>query len=92
MEALSKILEFIGKFAWAVFFTTCFVLFIPDDAARQIGLLELRISFKGILWILLVLTFVVSLGAAFRYLDRRIFDGWLKNRQDSRKSEEQERK
>ena len=92
MDALAKVLEFVGKYAWAVFVTACFVLFIPDDAAKQIGLLELRQSFKGILWILMVLTVVVSLGAAFQYLDKRVFDGWLKNRQNKKESEAQEKK
>lgn len=92
MDAISKILDFIGKYAWAVFVTACFVLFIPEDAAKQIGLLELRTSFKGIIWIVLVLTFMVALGAAFQYLDRRVFDGWLKNRQEARKREDQEAK
>ena len=92
MDALAKVLEFVGKYAWAVFITTCFVLIIPDDAAKQIGLLELRQSFKGILWILMVLTVVVSLGAAFQYLDKRVFDGWLKNRQNKKESEAQGKK
>lgn len=90
MEALSKILDFIGKYAWAVFVTTCFVLFVPDDAARQIGLSELREQFKGALWILLVLTAVVSLGALLQYIDRRVLDGWLDSRRKEKARQKQQ--
>lgn len=92
MEALSKILDFIGKYAWAVCVTTCFVLFVPDDVARQIGLGDFRDQFKGALWILLVLTIVVSIGAAFQYIDRRILDGWLEARRKERQRQTQQRK
>ena len=90
MEALSKILDFIGKYAWAVFVTTCFVLFVPDDAARQIGFSELREQFKGALWILLVLTAVVSLGALLQYIDRRVLDGWLDSRRKEKARQKQQ--
>ena len=89
MEEFSKILEFIGKYAWAVFFTTCFLLFVPDDAATQIGLLELRKSFRGILWIVLVFTFVLSLGTAFQYLHKEIIEGYLKQHHNRKKQKEQ---
>lgn len=85
MDALAKILDFIGKYAWAVFVTTSFVLFVPEDAARQIGLFELRSQSKGALWVLLVLTLVVSLGSAFQYIDRRVLDGWLEGRRREKK-------
>lgn len=90
MEALSKILDFVGKYAWAVFVTTCFVLFVPDDAAKQIGLSELREQFKGALWILLVLTSVVSLGALLQYIDRRLLDGWLESRRKEKHRQKQQ--
>ncbi|MGC1174090.1 super-infection exclusion protein B [Polaromonas sp.] len=92
MESLAKILEFVGKYAWAVCVTAAFLLFIPDDAARQIGVAELRTTFKGALWIVLVLTLVVAIGAILQYIDHRLFDGWLKNRREARaKAEERQR-
>lgn len=90
MEAFSKVLEFVGKYAWAVCVTILFVLFIPDDAAKQIGISELRSVYKGPLWIVLVLTFVLALGSAFQYIDRRLIEGWLKERREARKRAEKE--
>ena len=89
MEALSKVLDFVGKYAWAVCVTAAFVLLIPEDAAKQIGLSELRSVYKGPLWIVLVLTLVVALGAAFQYIDHRVIDGWLKGRRDARVRQEE---
>ncbi len=92
MEALSKILDFVGKYAWVGFFTAGFVLFTPDNAARQIGILDLRNTYKGICWIVLVLTFALWMVAAFRYISRRIFDEWLTRRRQARELEEARRK
>ncbi len=92
MEAISKIVEFIGKYAWAVFVTTCFVLFIPEEAAKQLGLRLFREHFKGGLWILLVLTWVVSIGVVFQYIDRRILDRWLESRRRDRDRQKKDQK
>ena len=89
MESFAKVLEFVGKYAWAVCITTAFLLFIPDDAARQIGVEELRSAFRGPLWIAFVLTFVLAIGAALQYIDRRVIDGWLKDRREVRAKAEQ---
>jgi hypothetical protein len=92
MESLAKILDFIGKYAWAVCLTVAFVLFVPTDAARDIGILDLRIAFRGPLWIALVLTAVIAIGSAFQYFDRRIVEDWLKHKKEIRaKSIETER-
>jgi hypothetical protein len=92
MESLAKVLEFVGKYAWAVCVTAAFLLFIPDDAAQQIGVKELRTAFKGPLWIALVLTLVVAIGSALQYFDSRVVDGWLKSRREARaKAEERQR-
>ena len=88
MEALAKILEFTGKYAWAVCVTVAFVLFVPADAARDIEILDLRNTFKGPLWISLVLTAVLAIGASFQYFDRRIVEDWLKQKRDARLREE----
>lgn len=81
MESFAKVLEFIGKFAWALFVTVAFVLFVPGDVAKDIGIYELRTTFKGILWISLVLTVILTIGSAFQYIDKRLIDPWLKRRQ-----------
>lgn len=91
MESLAKILEFLGKYAWAVCVTIAFVIFVPEDAARQLGIAELRAGFRGPLWILLVLTAVLSLGALFQYVDRRLIDGWLKHKRELQVKQEERR-
>jgi Super-infection exclusion protein B len=88
MRALSKLLDLSGKYAWVVFFTTGFVLFLPDDSARHFGILDLRNTHKGIWWIVLVLNAALWMVAAFRYLDGRIFDEWLKGRREARELDE----
>ena len=40
MESLGKILEFVGKYSWAVFVMVAFVLLVPDDGAKQLGLYD----------------------------------------------------
>jgi hypothetical protein len=80
MEPFTKILEFAAKYAWAVFVLAAFVLFMPDDAATQLGIEPIKTSYKGYFWLTLVFTGTLSLGAAFSYLDRKVFDGWLQDR------------
>ena len=86
MESLAKILEFIGKYAWAVFLTVAFVLFTPADWAKEIGIMELRTTAKISLWITLVFTAVLVLSAAFQYFWRCI-KSWFNQRKDSRAQE-----
>lgn len=85
MESLGKILEFVGKYSWAVFVMTAFVLFVPDDAARQLGLYGVRTLYKGFWWLAFVLAGALWTGAVFSYLDKRIFDDWLKRRRAERR-------
>jgi len=92
VEAFSKILDAVERYAWVVFLTAGFVLFVPDDAARQFGILALRNSYKGMWWIVLVLAFSLSMVAAFRYLNRRIFDEWLRGRREASELQEARRR
>jgi len=87
MEHLAKILEFLGKFSWAVMIAAAFLLFIPDDAAKQIGLIEVRDSYKGLWWLVMVVAAAIWIGAIFSYLDRRLLDGWMKDRAARREAE-----
>jgi hypothetical protein len=87
MESLAKVLDFLGKYSWAVLVAVGFVLFIPADAASQIGLDALRTAYKGPLWILLVLSATVWLGAIFRYFDKKLFDNWLTHRTEEKRQE-----
>src|SRR3972149_4465083 len=84
MESLGKILEFVGKYSWAVFVMTAFVLFVPDDGAKQLGLYDVRTTYKGFWWLALVLTGALWIGAVFSYLDKKVFDGWLERRRSEK--------
>jgi membrane protein YqaA with SNARE-associated domain len=85
MESLAKVLEFVGKYSWAVLVMVAFVLFVPNDVAKQLGIEEVRTTYKGFWWLALVLTGAVWLGAIFAYFDKRILGGWLERRRDERK-------
>lgn len=93
MESLGKILEFVGKYSWAVFVMVAFVLFVPDDGAKQLGLYDVRTSYKGFWWLALVLTGALWLGAVFSYFDKNILDGWLERRRsEKRRNAEQSKR
>jgi len=87
MESVAKVLEFVGKYSWAVFVMVAFVLFIPDDAAKQIGIQDVRTTYKGFWWLALILTGAIWVGAAFTYVDKRLLDGWLQRRRSERQRE-----
>jgi hypothetical protein len=84
MESLGKLLEFVGKYSWAVFVMTAFVLFVPDDGAKQLGLYDVRTAYKGFWWLALVLTGALWIGAVFSYLDKKVLDGWLERRRSEK--------
>lgn len=87
MEWLGKTLDFISKYSWAVLVVSAFVLFVPDDAAKQIAILDIREAYKGIWWIILVLSAAIWSVAVFKYFDSRI-SGWLKSRGKEREKKE----
>jgi len=81
MESLGKVLEFVGKYSWAVFMTTAFVLFVPDDGAKQLGLYDVRTSYKGYWWLALVFTGAHWIGEVLK----KVFAGWLERRRTEKK-------
>ncbi len=91
MDALAKVLKLTLRYAWVVFIATCILLFAPNDAARQIGIYELRQMFGTFLFALMALTGAVSLRAVF-HADRDTFAKWLKQGQDLWMRKGQERK
>jgi hypothetical protein len=92
MEHLSKILEFAGKFSWAVMLAIAFVLFTPDSVAREIGIADIRAAYKGILWIALVLSAGLWSIALFGFVDRHFIGEWLTSRRRRRENEEAQEK
>jgi len=92
MEWLGKTLDFISKYSWAVFMASAFVLFVPDDAAKQIAIFDIREDYKGILWIIFVLSAAIWISAVFKYIDARV-SAWLQSRgKDREKREKQEKR
>lgn len=93
MEWVSKALDFVVNYSWAVFVVAVFVSFLPDGTAKQIGLLEIRESYKGFWWIVLVLSGAMWLGSAFRYVNKK-FSIWRENlvKEKARRKEEEQRK
>lgn len=93
MEAISKIFEFAAKYAWAVFVMAAFVLFVPEDAGKQLGLEQIKAAYKGYFWLILVFTGTLSVGAILSYLDKKVLDGWLEERraEKKRKAKKQQR-
>ena len=87
MDWLGKTLDFIGRYAWAVMIAAAFVLFIPDDAAKQLGIFQIRQDYQGYWWIGLVLTAAIWVSVVFRSFDQRT-SAWLAARGDERKRAE----
>lgn len=56
-----------------------FVLFMPDDPARQIGISEIREEYKGIWWIGFVLAAAIWSRKAFLYINGKA-SLWLEHR------------
>jgi Super-infection exclusion protein B len=83
-ESIDKILDFLGKHAWAVWATIAFVLFIPEDLAKKIHLFDFRTEYVTILWIMFVLSAALWISSLFRYFDKRFVDGWLSKRKMAR--------
>lgn len=84
-ETFSNILESAAKYAWAAFIMTAFVLFVPDDAAKQLGIEGIKAEYKGYFWLVLVFTGTLALGAVFSYLNKKVLDGWLEERRAEKK-------
>ena len=92
-ETLSKVLEAVAKDAWAVFVMAAFVLFVPDDAAKQLGIDGIKAEYKGYFWLTLVFTGALMLGAVFSYINKKVLDEWLgekrsENRRSAKKAEQ----
>jgi hypothetical protein len=82
--AMERAIEFATKYALVVFIAIAFVLFVPKEAADQIGISDVRSKNLGYLWIGLVVTGLLWVGSAFRYLDAKA-EGFFARRRAARK-------
>lgn len=66
MESLGKLLELAEKSAWAILAMAAFVLFVPDDTAKQVGIVDIRTTYKGYFWLALVFSGSLLIGSVFQ--------------------------
>ena len=83
-EGWGSIANFIERKAWVLLAVIAFVLFVPEQAAQQIGVKAIREQWYGYFWIALVVALLLTLGGLFRYLDRRVV-GWFTRRLEQQK-------
>jgi hypothetical protein len=63
LDLLTKLLETIGKYAFAVCITFAFVIFVPNEFAESVGLQKLRRELLGELWLGFVFSTVLLLAS-----------------------------
>lgn len=76
MEHLLKAVELAAKYAWASSVAIAFVLFVPTDAAEQLGILPIRIAYLGYFWIGLVASAALFLSSVGPMLNNVVRAGW----------------
>jgi hypothetical protein len=57
-----------------------FVLFVPEDAAKKLGIDRIKTEYKGYFWLTFVFTSTLTLSAVFSYFNKKVLDGWLEER------------
>lgn len=87
MEHLLKAVELAAKYAWASSVAIAFVLFVPADAAEQLGILPIRIAYRGYLWIGLVASLALFISSAGPALKSLVLSYWTQ-RVERRKTAE----
>lgn len=91
VESLIKAIELCAKYSWASAVAIAFVLFVPDDAAKQLGIFPIRHQFLGQLWIALVASlalFVSSTGLLLKAL----ISGFFSRRAEAKRYAEAKQK
>lgn len=67
IEALSKILDAIAKYAWGVLVVCLLVVLLPDKATEAMGLNSLKGDYLGYWWIGLIFSGAIWLGSIFSH-------------------------
>ena len=84
LDTILKSLESIAKYSWAFFVVCAFVIFLPDETANKIGILEIRKNSIGFWWIALVFTGSLWITSLFGLIKNLI-----SKRLESRKQQKQ---
>ena len=88
MKWIRKIRDCSPQYAWAVLIAVGFALFMPDEAARLMGISEIREDHKGMWWIGVVLAAAIWSSKAFLYITEQA-SLWLElRRRETTKNQE----
>lgn len=79
IEAIAKILDAVAKYAWGIFIVCLFVLILPKELAKDIGILEIRTQFLGYWWICLVFSCSIWIGSLLSKIGQ-----WISAHRDSK--------
>lgn len=82
-EGWAQAFAFIERNAWVLAIVSALVLFAPDDIASKLKIDGLRASWEGVLWIVLVITALMTVGAIVRSIVRP----WLSDRRQRKERE-----
>jgi hypothetical protein len=83
IESLAKILDSLAKYSWGMIVVCSFILFVPDEQARKIGIIDIRETYKGYLWVGLVFAAAIWISSISSKINR-----WIVNKYDKRKRRE----
>lgn len=83
IESLAKILDSLAKYSWGMIVVCSFILFVSDEQARKIGIIDIRETYKGYLWVCLVFASAIWISS----LSSK-FNKWIVNIYDRRKRRE----
>lgn len=75
IEAISKILEAVAKYAWGVLVVCLFVIVLPSGPSEAMGLKMIRSDYLGFWWIGLVSSAAIWGGSLFSRLSSRFLAG-----------------
>ncbi len=65
IEAISTILEAVAKYAWGVFFVCLFVILLPTDTSKSLGLEKIKLDYLGFCWLGLIFSATICVSNWF---------------------------
>lgn len=68
IEALSKILESVAKYAWGVFVVCLFIILLPPTESQTMGLEKIKQDYLGFWWIGLIFSATIWCGSIFSHI------------------------
>lgn len=68
IEAISKILESVAKYAWGVFVVCLFVILLPVDSLKYLGMETIKLDYLGFWWLGLIFSAAIWSSSIFSRL------------------------